>query len=125
MNTEQTNMVGWFEIPTQDLARAKQFYKAVFNTDPQDMEMAGRQMAIFSGDPQRPGASGALVHSPHDKPQDNGTLVYFGTPDIDATLQKVVSAGGKQLLPKTEIGQWGHIGFFLDSEGNRVALWSR
>ena len=125
MTSEQTNLVGWFETPTQDLARAKRFYQAVFHIETQDIELAGRQMAVFNGDPQRPGASGALVHSPHDKPLDNGTLVYFNTPDIDAALLRVLSAGGKQLLPKTEIGAWGQIGFFLDTEGNRVALWSR
>jgi predicted enzyme related to lactoylglutathione lyase len=39
-------------------------------------------------------------------------------------LAKVVKNGGKALMPKTSIGEWGFIANFEDSEGNRIALHS-
>jgi len=51
-------------------------------------------------------------------------LVYVSTDDIDATLAKVESLGGKTLMPKTEIPQVGWWGVFSDPTGNRVALYT-
>jgi len=42
--------------------------------------------------------------------------------DIEGTLAKVNANGGKLLMPKTSIGEYGHIAHFQDCEGNRVAL---
>ncbi len=51
-------------------------------------------------------------------------LVYVGTDDIDATLAKVESLGGKTLMPKTEIPHVGWWAVFSDPTGNRVALYT-
>ncbi len=55
-------------------------------------------------------------------PSYAGSLVYFSVVDIDATLAKVNASGGKTILPKMSIGEYGFVGYFEDSEGNRVAL---
>ena len=49
-------------------------------------------------------------------------MVYFHVNDIEATLAKIESNGGKTLFPKTGIGEHGFIAHFEDSEGNRVSL---
>ncbi len=46
------------------------------------------------------------------------------TDDIDATLAKVESLGGKTLLPKTEIPHVGWWGVFSDPTGNRIGLFT-
>jgi hypothetical protein len=51
-------------------------------------------------------------------------MVYFGVEDIDGTLKKVKNSGGKILNPKIGIGEYGFVGHFEDSEGNRVGLHS-
>lgn len=51
-------------------------------------------------------------------------LVYVSTDDIDATLAKVESLGGKTVLAKTEIPQMGWWAVFSDSTGNRVGLFT-
>ena len=38
------------------------------------------------------------------------------------TLEKVKASGGKVIRGKTPIGQFGFVGHFEDTEGNRVAL---
>jgi predicted enzyme related to lactoylglutathione lyase len=66
-----------------------------------------------------------LIRSKTFAPSYAGTMVYFDVDDIDATLARVASIGGKILNPKTSIGEYGFVGHFEDSEGNRVALHSR
>ncbi|MGD8593051.1 MAG: hypothetical protein PVF82_09490 [Gammaproteobacteria bacterium] len=46
----------------------------------------------------------------------------FSVPDIEATLKRVTANGGKIINVKTSIGEYGFVGHFEDSEGNRVAL---
>ncbi len=118
----QHNPVNWFEIPATDLDRAKQFYLAILGIELTDMEMGPAKFSMFAADHALPGAGGCLMQCEGYTPAHTGTMVYFPTPDIDATLGKVDAAGGKTLLPKTPIGEHGHVGHFEDTEGNRVGL---
>ena len=49
-------------------------------------------------------------------------MVYFEVSDIEGTLAKVGAEGGKTLVPKMEIGEFGFIALFQDTEGNRLGL---
>jgi predicted enzyme related to lactoylglutathione lyase len=49
-------------------------------------------------------------------------VVYFSVADIEAALAKVAASGGKTLVPRTDIGEFGAFAHFADSEGNRVGL---
>ena len=51
-------------------------------------------------------------------------IPYINTDDIESTLDRVVSLGGKILKPKTEIPGIGWYAFFADPTGNRVGLYS-
>jgi uncharacterized protein len=53
------------------------------------------------------------------------TIVYVGTDDIDATLAKAESLGGKIMATKTEIPGVGWFGLFTDPTGNIVGLLTR
>jgi predicted enzyme related to lactoylglutathione lyase len=59
------------------------------------------------------------------KPSLEGTTVYLNTNEIEEIEQKIVSAGGKIHVPKKDIGEYGYISIFEDSEGNRVGLYQR
>lgn len=123
--TSSRNPVNWFEIPVADLERAITFYTAVFGYELKRVEMGEMQMAWFPlGDMETPGATGSLVRHECFVPSRAGTLVYFTVPDINAALEKIKVNGGKELKPKTGIGQYGFIAHFEDSEGNGVALHS-
>lgn len=67
-------------------------------------------------------------HAPPSlSPRDNGTLVYLnGGEDLNLALGRVKEAGGEVVMDKTDIGQdIGHFALFIDSEGNRVGLYSK
>lgn len=119
---EKVNPVIWFEIPVADMDRAKSFYEAVFGCKLALVDMTPRQMAMFSMEMGIPGIGGALVKEETFVPSYHGTLVYFSVSDIPAALDKVVANGGKLLLPKTSIGEYGYCAYFEDCEGNRIGL---
>jgi predicted enzyme related to lactoylglutathione lyase len=51
-------------------------------------------------------------------------FVYIATDDIDASLAKAKSLGGKTVMPKTEIPNTGWFAFFADPTGNTVGLYT-
>ena len=120
----QINPVNWFEIPVNDLDRAKKFYESVFGYALTLEEMGQAKMAFFPMVNDAYGTTGNLMMMEGSTPSRVGTLIYFSVEDIEGTLGKVNANGGKTILPKTEIGQYGFIAHFEDSEGNRVALHS-
>ena len=120
------NTLNWFEIPVSDITRAKKFYEAVFDIEMPQMDMAGMKMAMFPSENMNGKVSGALVEGPMYKPSMDGAKIYFnGNPDLGVALGKVEAAGGKIIMPKTKItDDIGYMGFFIDSEGNAVAMHS-
>lgn len=112
--------VNWFEIPVVNLERATAFYNRVLATELSPMEAAGQQMQAFSGSN---GPSGALVAGENYTPSTDGCTLYLNSNGhLAEILDRVETAGGQVVLPKTNIGEHGFIGQFIDTEGNRVAL---
>tara|TARA_R110002073_G_scaffold15953_2_gene62072 strand:- start:2943 stop:3329 length:387 start_codon:yes stop_codon:yes gene_type:complete len=125
------NMISWFEIPVTDMDRAKKFYEAVFNVEVSIQDFGGVLMGWFppAEDITAPGISGSLVKQKDYIPSaTHGPLVYFNSQsgDINDELSRIEAAGGKILQEKTLISnEIGYMGLFLDSEGNRVALYNK
>lgn len=121
-----TNSLNWFEIPARDIKRAKKFYQAIFKIKMEEMEMMGMKMAFFPWEDGNGKATGGLVQSKMHKPSTtSGPVIYLNAnPDLKTVLGRVAKAGGKVTMPKTPIGEFGHMAFFIDTEGNRMALHS-
>ncbi len=111
-----------YEIPVNDLDKAKAFYEAILGVEISLNEMGPLKMGWFPMVQEAPGATGALVKAEGYTPSHAGTLVYFHVADIEATLEKVNNKSGKMLMPKTPIGEHGFVAHFEDCEGNRVAI---
>lgn len=116
------NAVGWFEIPVTDIGRAQKFYEELLGVKLETHDEGGYEMRWFSYDPNGMGASGALVKGMGFEPSKNGTVVYFSGPDLDGRIDRANKLGAKILLPKKDIGEYGHIVWLEDSEGNKIAL---
>ena len=118
------NIGAWFEVTVSDLKRAKAFYESATTLSLSFMDMGESQMEMFPGGPTDAGAAGALVVTEGYTPSHQGTVIYFATDDILAFLARVNVAGGKTLVEKMSIGEFGFIAQFEDSEGNRIGLHS-
>ncbi|HMJ47636.1 MAG TPA: VOC family protein [Ferruginibacter sp.] len=120
--------ISWFEIPTTDLNRANKFYEAIFGFTLHPMDLPNIKMRMFPIEDMENGVGGALVDSGgfHTPSATDGPLIYLnGNPDVQLIIDKVEAAGGKILVPKTEISpEYGYMAVILDSEGNRIGFHS-
>jgi predicted enzyme related to lactoylglutathione lyase len=121
-----SNAVSWFEIYVEDLDRAEEFYTSVFQTELVDLPSPDEgTMKAFPMNEGDPGSSGALVKDSVGQPGPGGTMVYFTSSDVAVEAGRVEAAGGKLMMPKTSIGEYGFIAMFEDTEGNHVGLYSQ
>lgn len=122
------NAISWFEIPATDIDRAQQFYESIFQIKMNALDVPSMKMRMFPLDDPMKGVGGTLVDSGgfHKPSATEGPLLYLnGNPDVQIVLSRVEAAGGKIMMPKTEISpEYGYMGVFLDTEGNRIALHS-
>jgi uncharacterized protein len=122
------NAISWFEIPATDLDRAQKFYESIFGITLNPMDTPNIKMRMFPLDDMMNGVGGAVVDSGgfHKPSSTDGVLIYLnGNPDVQNVLDRVDKAGGKIMVPKTEISpEYGFIGVFMDTEGNRIGLHS-
>jgi predicted enzyme related to lactoylglutathione lyase len=124
-----TNAISWFEIPAIDLNRAQKFYETLFGVQLIPMDMPNIKMRMFPIDDPMTGIGGAVVDTGgefHKPSATDGPLIYLnGNPDVQLVLDKVDAAGGKIMMPKTEISpEYGFMAVFIDTEGNRIGLHS-
>jgi len=123
----ERNAVVWFEIYVKDMPRAKSFYEAVLD---QKLEKLGEpgpgvaEMWAFSGKPDNPGATGALVKMEGVPSGLGGVIIYFSCQDCAVECARVPKSGGKIMKDKFSIGQYGYIALVTDPEGNTVGLHS-
>lgn len=122
------NAISWFEIGATDLDRATKFYEAVFGVTLIPMDLPNIKMRMFPLDNMQSGVGGAVVDSGgfHKPSGTDGPLIYLnGNPDLQNILNRVEAAGGKIMVPKTEISpEYGYMAVMLDTEGNRIGLHS-
>lgn len=120
--------ISWFEIGTTDLERATKFYETVFGIQLIPMDLPNIKMRMFPLDDMMTQVGGALVDSGgfHKPSATDGPLIYLnGNPDVQNVLDKVEAAGGKIMVPRTEISpEHGFMAVIMDTEGNRIGLHS-
>jgi uncharacterized protein len=118
-----------FEIPADDVERAKGFYGEVFgwqlNTTPVgDGEYTS--VITTSVDPQtfaptEPGGiNGGMTERSGNIPSP---VITIGVDDIDQRLKEVETNGGAVVTPRTAIPGMGAFAYFKDPEGNVMGLW--
>jgi len=122
------NAISWFEIPATDIQRAQKFYESIFDFQMIPMDLQQIQMRMFPTTDMMNGVGGAICTSGgfHVPSEDKGPLIYLNAnPDVQIVLDRIEGAGGRILVPKTQISpEYGFMAVFIDTEGNRVALHS-
>lgn len=118
------NYVSWFEIPAVNFQQAVNFYNHIYEIEMEKNFDGKYAMAFF---PARSGIGGAIVAGPGSTPSDSGPLIYLNAGgDLNRILQRIESAGGRVVMPKTLISEEsGYFAIFIDSEGNKLALHSK
>lgn len=119
-----------FEIPADDVARARKFYEGVFGWRTSEFPISEMMYVGLHTGPvddnnnwQEPGfINGGMFQRNADIPVQ-GPTVAITVPDIEAALEKVKASGGAVVTPTTQIGQMGLYAYIKDSEGNVIGVW--
>jgi predicted enzyme related to lactoylglutathione lyase len=118
-----------FEIPADNLDRAKNFYGSIFGWELQTMPMGeGEYTSVMTTDvdeqtrmPLEPGAiNGGMMERTE---QVSGPVITIDVDGIDDALKKIESEGGSIVTPRTPIPGMGAFAYFKDPEGNVLGLW--
>ncbi len=119
-----------FEIPAENVERARKFYSSIFGWDLQDWPMPDGSTYVGihtvpidekTREPVKPGAinGGMLPRNEHVK----SPVLAINVDSIDDRVKKIEAAGGKLLAPKVSIMDMGFYAYASDCEGNVIGLW--
>ena len=99
----------FFDIAGPDQAAQTEFYSSVFGWD----IGADGSVTVEIASP----VQGTLRTE-----AENDSLLYFGVPDITATLEQIAAHGGSIDVPRFEVPGVVILGLFRDPAGNRMGL---
>jgi predicted enzyme related to lactoylglutathione lyase len=115
MSDDDLGRFGWVEIGVPDLDRAREFYAAVFGWT--FLDFADGYVVATLG-----GRNVAGLYRWAERVPD-GIRVYVTVADLEATLERVVAAGGTVERPRSAIGpDQGWWADLRDPFGTLVAL---
>jgi predicted enzyme related to lactoylglutathione lyase len=121
---EMKNLIAFFEIPAENFERAVKFYETVLNVQLYVVDCGTEKMACFPE--ENDVCPGAISWTEDFRPSKDGVLIHFQVADMEATMAAIEQNGGRITRPKTKIEAEGrgYFALFIDSEGNRVGLYS-
>jgi predicted enzyme related to lactoylglutathione lyase len=109
----------WFEIPADDVDRAKSFYGKLFGWKVKEVPGMTGYWHIDTGGADSSLDGGLMARKHPQQPPINYVLV----PSVKKFIEKVTKLGGKICMPKTEIPGMGHFAICEDTEHNQFAIW--
>lgn len=118
---DEPGTAAWFELHTRDYDAAVRFYQDVFGWDAHvaSNEPDFRYTTLGEGEGQLAGIMDASVYPDDGSP--SRWSVYFGTDDVDATLEQVVALGGTVTFP-AEDTPYGRLAAATDPTGTAFKL---
>lgn len=112
-----------FEVIGKDAKKLQNFYGKLFDWQFQNMPEMNYGMVETHPNGDKPGKGsidGGVGEGQAGVP--NYVTFYVQVPDLQATLKKVESMGGKTVMPVTEIPNVVTFALFQDPEGNTVGI---
>ncbi len=116
-----------FEIPADNLERAKSFYQKAFGWDISQYPGMEYQMVGTTPVDQKtqtttePGAINGGMTKRNNEVKN--TVITIDVADIDSSLKSIEKLGGKVVQKKQPVADMGFTAYFRDTEGNVVGLW--
>jgi predicted enzyme related to lactoylglutathione lyase len=116
------NKVVHIEFGGTNPAEQGKFYADMFGWQ---VEPMGEQYALWKSGTAETDLGGGFRPLEDGQAGEQRTVVYVQVDDIEAKLAEIEAAGGKTVVPKTEIGGGhGFFAWFADPHGTVAALWN-
>jgi uncharacterized protein len=112
------------ELPADDPKEAAQFYSNLFGWDTEASPSPSGEYWQFTPSAQPGGGFNPVGDSGLWPTKAGDVLLYISTDDIDASLAKAESLGGKIVAGKQEIPGMGWWAMFSDPTGNKIGLYT-
>jgi len=116
--TAPANII-WFEIPAEDLARAKKFYGRLFGWKINPFPAMQDYQHIDTGGPDA-SPDGGLMKRMHPT---HAITTYINVPSVTRFMAKVKKLGGSICRPRTAVTGMGYFAICQDTENNTFAIW--
>jgi uncharacterized protein len=110
------------ELSVDDVAAAKNFYKALFDWKLNDL---GPSMGNYTMIDLGSKTSGGGITPKMSPTQPTAWLSYVEVDSVKTTIAKAEKAGATIVLPYQEIGEMGAIGVFVDPQGATLGVWEK
>ena len=111
----------WFEIPADDVDRAKKFYSGLFGWKIKAIPGMTDYWHIDTGGADASPDGGLMARK---QPQQQITN-YINVDSVSKFVAKIEKLGGKICTPKTEVPSMGYFAICHDTEQNTFAVWER
>lgn len=108
-----------FEIPADDVERAKKFYSELFGWEFSTVSGLDDYWGFYTGDPVQDAGGGLMAR----QAEGEGIVNYIQVESVEEYVTKVEELGGQVLYPKSPVPGMGWFAQFLDTEGNCFAIW--
>ena len=115
-----------FEIPADNLARAKKFYSTVFGWKMNEYpEMQYTIVQTAETDEKGMIKEAGAINGGMLARQDpvKAPVVTISVDNMDEATATIEKNGGKIIRGKEPVGEMGFAAYFRDTEGNVVGLW--
>ena len=118
------NAIVHFEIPADDVARARSFYEGVFGWKIKQFPMPPGGPEYYGVTTRKEGEAGINGGLMRRNMPGQPFANYIAVKSIDDFLGKIQANGGSVVMPKQEIAPgMGSIAVFKDTESNMMGLY--
>ena len=119
-NPKMPASICWFEVPADDLGRAKKFYGSLFGWKFAKLPAAVQNYWHIDTGGKDASPDGGVFPRMHPK---QTITVYVSVPSVDKAMAKVKKLGGTVCAGKTAVPEMGYFAICADQEENVFALW--
>ncbi|MBI2675208.1 MAG: VOC family protein [Candidatus Aenigmarchaeota archaeon] len=115
-----------FEVPAEDLERARKFYTGVFGwkidrVPNMDYQIVSTVETDEKGMPKEPGAiNGGMMMKHDDTPSP---VIVINVAKMEDSLRNLKESGGRVVMEPQKVGDMGLYARFVDPEGNLMGIW--
>ncbi len=119
--SHSASSIVWFEIPADNVERARKFYGALFGWKIEKFPGMTDYWHIDTGGGDDTPDGGLMARKHPQQPITS----YVNVESVTQFAAKVEKLGGKVCAPKTAVPQMGYFAVCQDTENNTFALWER
>ena len=110
--------IAHFEIPADDIKRAKGFYEKLFQWRFEDATMGSSEYWLIHTEEGAVGGGLIQRQNPDHRPAN-----YISVESIDSSSRQVQELGGQVVIPKMAVTGMGWWAGCVDTEGNYFGIW--